>query len=121
MIKNEFRKLNDFESKLLSKLLENPFPGRDEIRDQIKNCRVKMLDIGVDNYGSIEFETDSKSFAQVKQRAPVEARAFENNVPIDVLIHVVDGKIKELEIVKLDGSPIEKIPSPSEFKVTIRE
>lgn len=121
MIKNEYRKLNDFESKLLDRLLENPFPGRDDIRDQIKNCRVKMLDVGVDNYGSIEFETDSKSFAQVNQRVPIEARAFEDKVPIDVLIHVVDGKIKELEILKVDGSSIDKMPSPSEFKVTIRE
>ncbi len=117
-----YKDLNKYERGLLSKLLEKPFPGRDEINKQIKYAKVRVIDEYGDNYGSLEFELQTDLKSPVEQRVPVGGIAHDiDNVPIEILLHVVDGKVKELEIVKADGSAIKAFPSIEEINTKVRQ
>jgi hypothetical protein len=55
--------------------------------------------------------TASDSKADVKNRVPVIGLTKdESGAAIDILLHVVDGKVNELEFVRLDGEPIKGLP-----------
>jgi hypothetical protein len=45
--------------------------------------------------------------ATVNERVPVEAEGWENGVPIDILLHVVDGYLAELEVLRMDSKPLQ--------------
>lgn len=109
-----FRNFTALEQGIIDRLLEKAFPGRDELCEQMKKCLVRTLD--EDN--SVEFlvATDVKS--QVKRRIPVEAEFQDaDGVLVHILLHVVDGKVNELEIYKEDGSSIIENPDPSKLKI----
>lgn len=110
----EFRPLNNTEEQLVESLLEKDFPGRDMLVNQISTSLVREVDAD----GSLSFETRTKTKADVTKRIPVEGE-FEDldGVVIHVLLHVVDGYVKELEIYKEDGSGVIKMPDPSKLKV----
>ena len=113
------RKLKPAESAIIESLLREPFPGRDELRAQIACAQVKPVESYRDNYGSLEFEVAAAPKAPVRVRVPVDAVALDaDGVPIEFLLHVVDGVVKELEVVKADGSPIVKRPEASHLTVT---
>lgn len=121
-MKKNYRELVSKEKAILDRLFENPFPGRDEIVKQIKLSKVRSIDEYKDNYGSIEFRLQVDIKAPVLQRVPVKALAYDvDNVPIEILLHVVDGKVNELEVVKSDGSPIKVFPSAEKFEVKVRK
>lgn len=121
MSKQAYRDLNNYEKEVIGKLLENPFPGRDEIRKQIQRSKVRTIEEYKDNYGSIEFVVQTDLKVPVLQRVPVVGRAYDvDKVPIEMLLHVVDGKVRELEFVKADGSPIKTFPSVEEFVIIVR-
>lgn len=121
MIKKTYRKLNEFEVQVLQKLLECPFPGRDELRQQIKNCKVRTLTEYKDNYGSIEFKDVLGEEAIVKERVPVEGRTKDGGGgPILILLHIIKGKIDELEFVRMDGAPMQGSPNIDTMEVIIR-
>src|SRR5499433_1494128 len=109
-----FRGFTTHEQGIISRLLEEAFPGRDEIGEQMKNCLVRAID----EDKSLEFLVKSDVKAKVKKRIPVEAE-FEDadGVLIHILVHVIDGKVNELEIYKEDRSPIIESPDPSRLKV----
>jgi hypothetical protein len=112
------RTLKPDESAIIERLLQDPFPGRDELREQISRSRVRPVDEYRDDYGSIEFEVEGGPKAKVTQRVPVDARANDSDgVPIEFLLHVVDGIVRELEIYKADGSPIVTRPVASDLQV----
>jgi hypothetical protein len=116
MTKNEhtFRDFTTHEQGIIDRLLEKAFPGRDEICEQMKKCLVRTID----EDESLEFLVQSNVKAKVKRRIPVEAEFQDaDGVLIHLLLHVVDGKVNELEIYKEDGSPIIESPAPSELKV----
>lgn len=113
------RRLRPHESAIMERLLQDPFPGRDELRAQIARSRVKSIDEYQDQYGSIEFEVKTGRKAKVSQRVPVDGRANDvDGVPIEFLLHVVNGTVTELEIYKADGSPILRQPPASELDVS---
>jgi hypothetical protein len=115
------RPISPQESSIIDLLLEGPFLGRDEIRLQLAHARVTPIEEHGDNYGSLEFEVQPGPKALVRERVPVDARALdEDGVPIDYLLHVVDGVVKELEVVKADGSPIRRYPKASDLTVSVR-
>ena len=104
---------------IMERLLELPFPGRDEIRKQVDHAVVR--EIGDHDERSLQFDVEIDVKAPVSQRVPVEATAYdEDGVPIEALLHVVGGVIKELEILKADGSAIRRMPEAQEFQVQIR-
>jgi hypothetical protein len=100
------RSLKANESKVLSKLLSVNFEGCAELREQI-NTATAMPTGDNDNYGSIYLKTKSSRPAIVKSRIPVEAITYDSDgKSIEVLLHVVDGLVNELEIFKSDGSAL---------------
>lgn len=51
-------------------------------------------------------------------RVPAEAWSQDSDgINIDVLLHVVNGRVKELEIYKADLSQIRQLPDPGKFEV----
>jgi hypothetical protein len=112
------RTLKPNERQIIERLLQDPFPGRDELRAQIFKSRVEPIDEYGDEYGSLKFEVEDGPKAKVTQRVPVDARANDSDgVPIEFLLHVVDGLVRELEIYKADGSPIMRHPVASDLQV----
>lgn len=60
--------------------------------------------------------------APVKERVPVEGHTNDiDGAPIELLIHVIDGYINELEVVKLDGSPLLRPVDADKIQVLARE
>ncbi len=117
---NNFRHLSPQEMQLLQTLLQPSFPGRNEIAQQVKHAQARSTE-DQDNYGSIYLKTSFPKKAQVKERVPVEGHIQDSDgVPVEVLLHVVDGYINELEIVKADGSPILQAIKPEGLKVKER-
>lgn len=100
------RPLTVTETKILLKLLEADFPGRDQLFLQTQD--ITATDTGdSDNYGSIYLHTNVVNKADVVQRIPVEAEvADSDNMSINILLHVMDGYLNELEVFKSDGTSI---------------
>jgi uncharacterized protein DUF6984 len=109
---SEFRSLTDHERALLEKLLELHFPGRDELRQQMSSVTAKQVMVD----GTLRLKCDPNPRAPVKCRVPTQGWCPDaDGVRINVLLHVVDGAMRELEIFKDDSSEIRRPPSPSEL------
>jgi hypothetical protein len=108
------RKLNQNEMQLIDRLLEEDFPGRDAISEQIKLALVEQIDAN----GSLKFYVNGNVEAVTKFRIPTEGE-FEDvdGVTIHVLLHVVDGRVNELEIYKDDSSPVIDMPKPKHLRL----
>ena len=112
--KTSYQALTKNEREIIERLLEADFPGRDQIRQQFNNCLVTIID----EYGSLRFDIRSDIKAPVIKRVPIEAEAQDvDGVPIHLLLHVVDGKLTELEIYKDDSSPIAQTPVASKLRL----
>jgi len=113
------RPLKADEASLLKKLLEKDFPGRDQLLDQLQDVLVTELD----DEGSLSLKVGASVPAPVNCRVPVEARYAdmdsdpEAGPHVHVLLHVVDGRMAELEIYKDDSSPIKKRPAAKDLEV----
>lgn len=111
-----FRQPTSTELALIKRLLEAEFPGRDDISAMIINLRVRSIE----SESSLELESDSGITARVVKQVPVEAQAKDQDgFDIHLLLHVVRGRLKELEIFKDDGSAIQQMPDPSTFELII--
>jgi hypothetical protein len=98
---------------LLHKLLEKDFLGRDRLLVQLDGLLVKTID----KEGSFSIMINPLAApAEVKDRVVAEAYYSDadpgsNEGPqVHVLLHVVKGKLAEIEVYKDDGSPIRKPP-----------
>ncbi len=73
----------------------------------------------IDPGGSLELRAANGVTADVVHRVPVEAEYDdEDSVIVHVLLHVVEGRIAELEFYKDDGSAILRRPAPADLRVT---
>jgi hypothetical protein len=112
------RPLTDAELSILNKLLSKDFPSRNELKAQISESSALPTN-DPDNYGSVLLSTKSTVKAQVNERIPVEATVNDTDgVPVNILLHVVDGIVNELEILKVDGSPLKRPISPEDLVLT---
>jgi hypothetical protein len=107
--------------------LAKSFPGRDELLQQLASLTVREID----EEGSLELKVDSSIVAAVQERIATEARYLDSicdndnlpfvhldNLPfVHLLLHVVNGRMVELERYKDDGSPILRPPQPDELIV----
>jgi len=101
-----WRKLTVAEKRVLDRLLSNHFAGRDELTAQVDRATVSRID----REGSLQFRTVGPS-ALVNQRVPVEGRYPDGSddpigPAVNLLLHVVNGRLHELEVYKDDGSDI---------------
>lgn len=108
-----FRSLSELEKELLEKLLGEDFDGRAAIGSQVDGCLVRRID----ESGSLEFKLrPSSPTADVSSRVPVEAEGIDiDGVKIHILVHVVEGKISELEIYREDGQAVKQLPLPRQL------
>lgn len=115
-----YRDLTINENAILNVLFEKDFPGRDDLLRQVKQSKVKTIREYNDNWGSLEFQVDTDIIAKTDSRVPVQAMSNDiDGIPIQLFLHVVNGKIDELEIVKADNSPIIHFPKITNFKVSL--
>jgi len=91
---NSLRPLKLHERELLERLLEPEFPGRDELRCQMGTVMARQIF----EDGTLELRCSACQPAPVKCRVPTEGecRDVDGGV-IQVLLHVVDGVMHELE------------------------
>jgi hypothetical protein len=114
---NTGRLLNDYETMILSRLLQCEFEGRDSIASQLRSARARPID----DSGSIEIMANLGPAADVATRVPVEAQCLDvDGVPISIMLFVANGFINELEFSKADGSAIKKMPDPEALDVFAR-
>jgi hypothetical protein len=111
-----FRIPTDQELSWLKRLLDADFPGKYELAVMLTDCEVKILD----EYGSLEIRPNVDGNAPVVKSVPVEAEATDTDgMTIHLLLHVFQGRPKELDIYKDDGSLIKSIPPASSFEVIV--
>jgi hypothetical protein len=111
-----FRPLSDPEGELLSILLGADFPGRDALKKQVAVALVREID---DN-GSLEFARSDQTPAEVMRRIPVEAELDDSDgVTIHLLLHVVDGLVKELEVYRDDSGPVQRTLTPQDLRLMV--
>lgn len=106
---NSFRLPSDVERALIAELIAAEFPGRTEVVNQLRQCVVRLID----EEGSLELRIPSHAVAApVRRRIPTELYGPDaDGVQVSVLLHVVDGICREIEIYKVDGTTIRQLPS----------
>ncbi|EPE97327.1 DUF6984 family protein [Rhizobium grahamii] len=105
-----WRPLTPNERRLVEKLLSREFAGCEALRLQLETARVSAID----KEGSLQFRVSGPP-AAVAFRVPTEGYYFDKSgvdfrPAVNVLLHIVDGKLHELEVYKDDGSPVELLP-----------
>lgn len=100
--------------RILGRLMEASFPGRDELAQQAKLMLVRPAD----DEGCLLFATPPAPAAQVVHPVPVEAEAEDlDGVTYHVLLFVVDGYMKELEMWREDGRSLQAPIDPEALRV----
>ncbi len=113
------RDLSPDESSVVELLLSADFPGAVELREQAKWSRIGLQDHG--GVVTIGFApTGDHPVAPVEQRIPVEAEANDQDgMTIHLLLHVVGGMLREIEIFREDSAPIRRFPSTGDLKLLV--
>lgn len=112
------RRLTTVEREYLLRLLELDFPGRTELLSQVPSCLARTISRVGDHKGTIELHPQRTPPAPVRMRVPVTATApDEDGLPIVFLLHVQNGLLRELEVLRDDGQPIVRLPEPEELRV----
>ncbi|HLM86866.1 MAG TPA: hypothetical protein VK272_11830 [Solirubrobacteraceae bacterium] len=96
--------------------MSTEFSGRDAVAEQVAVASVREID---DN-GSLEFAPSDKTPAEVVRRIPVEAELDDSDgVTIHVLLHVVDGFLKELEVYRDDSGRVQRVLAPGDLRLMV--
>ena len=110
---SSYRALSSWEKGLIQRLLSSPFPGRDELLNQVENVAASPIHedgTPLDENGSLYLKSSSPVKASVRTRVPAEGEAQDiDNVTIHYLLHVVEGRIEQLEIFKEDLSKVSSL------------
>lgn len=102
-----FREIRAEEATLLERLLVREFPGSAELREQLRTISVAEIDAD----GSLRLSTRASIRAAVSRRIPVEASYVDRDgVRVHLLLHVVDGYLDELEVLRADSASIMNRP-----------
>jgi hypothetical protein len=103
-MENEFQEPTPWQAELMARMASVDIPSIEAIRSQLQSAKTRV----VDNDGS--FQTDCHGPPWVSApRVPIEARYEDlDGIPIDILMHVIDGAVHEFEIYKVDGGTVPK-------------
>jgi len=116
-----YHPLTNWERRMILRLLESPFPGRDALLTQLDDttgCSVHEDGTPLDESGTVYLKCASAVKASVKARIPTEGEALDTDgVIIHYLLHVVDGRMNELEVFKEDSSRVLRHAGPEDLKV----
>jgi hypothetical protein len=112
------RRLSDPEQAALAVLLAESFRGSEALRRQAEVVRVHQeCTCGCGSIGLV-VARDQTIRAEVSERIPVEGRSTasaDDGAPVEVLLHVVDGYLNELEVVPYSESV--RFPDPRTLTV----
>ena len=109
-----FREMNIWERRLVDKLLEIPFPGSRDLAIQLRDSLV----CSIDENGSVDFLVSTKKKVSVHNPIPVEAEAEDSDgITIHLLLHVIDGIARGIEVYKEDSSDVIKFPDPTALRL----
>jgi hypothetical protein len=113
----DLRRPTEAEKALIDALLGAEFPGNEALRKQLEAALVKTLD----EDGGLEISPPLGSLpAVVKRRIPDEAETDDiDGVPIHLLLHVVDGFARELELFREDGKTVRRQPRPESLRLLV--
>lgn len=113
------RQLTSIEKKALAQLMAPDFPGKKEVAAQVAECRVHVQE----ENGSIEFHVNPHlPLADVQARVVTEGEYKDDDeVTVHVLLHVVEGRINQMEIYKEDNSRIGKTPGDACMNVNVND
>ena len=107
-VETTFRQLQANEMRLLEKLLDHEFPGRDVLRVQLSSVTARQID----ENGSLELSYGGASLADMVMACPTEGTCTDiDGGEIAVLLHVKNGRMCLLEMFKEDGSAILRAPT----------
>lgn len=110
--------MTEVERQMVFKLLEGPIPGRDILLRQIPRCLVKLWP---DGSGSFEIECESTERADTEDHYVAVAWDKDTDgTPIEILLHVVQGKLKDLEIVTFSEKIVKKKLNPADWKLACK-
>jgi hypothetical protein len=100
-------------------LMSESFPGSDELLKQLDGIVARQ----VFEDGTLDLRVaEAAPRAHVPVRVPVEAQTSDaDGTGILILLHVVDGRLNELEVVKGDDTPIAQQPTASLISVRVRK
>jgi hypothetical protein len=117
MTTEDTRELTQYERRVANALLDTKFPGSEVLKKQFDYATARLM-VTDDNYGSIVLTTKGSEPANIKLRVPVTALTRdESGGPVEILLHVVNGFVHELEFVRLDGKPMVGLPRLDILKV----
>ena len=109
----DWRDLRPEERELIERMLSEPFAGRDELLAQLSGAKAKTID----EDRCLSFQITSTVRADLPIRVPVTARsADEDGMFLEINIHVVDGRLHELELWRGDLAPVQRLPRASDLE-----
>ncbi len=113
------RTLAPAEREVISLLLSEDFPGRDELIGQIVHVRCRTID----DEGSLELHVLADvPRASVTARVATEGHMVDTDgMVVHVLLHVVDGFMSELEVYRDDGTSPRRRLDPNELHLGYAE
>lgn len=111
----EIRNPSPREGSLLRALLSISFAGRDELAHQLDAITVRSIDTN----GSIALRVSANvPSARVRVRTPVEGVwPDEDGTLVHAILHVVDGYLNELELLREDSGNIQRAEVPGDLKL----
>lgn len=116
MTDQQAREMTANERRLIARLLETPFPGSDAVAEQLQTCLV----VPVGSNGTLDFLIETGPKAEVRNSVPVEAEAEDiDGTTIHLLLHVIEGIARGIEVYKEDSSQVIKMPKPSDLRIFI--
>lgn len=124
MIDTDFRPLADFERKLLLRLCDQEFVGREETLKQIEGLEAMQVDEH-GALGCLEFRVKSPIRIPKKFGCPVEGVFYDEirasnpdeRIPIELFLHVVEGQLDRLEVVSHIHDEIRRYPDLGRIKL----
>ena len=114
-----FRQLSKRQRRIVEKLLETEFPGRDAPREQITSVTAKQIE----EDGTLTLRCASGPPSRTRRTLAVEGKCKDaDGMIISVMLHVDrNGFMNMLEIYKYDMSPIINPPSADDLVVLVPE
>jgi hypothetical protein len=105
-IEKTHRPLGPREEEILHRLLSVPFPGREELLAQLPQTWVSGTCACGCPSVALTVNRPQVGRAPVRRRIPIEGRTRDSDgTPVEVLLHVRDGYLSELEIYRVDSKP----------------
>lgn len=111
---------NERIARILLRLLAVDFPGSHALQAQAAVAHFSPLVPGDAGDPSLSIEVGAATLADVDNRIPVEGTAVDSDgMLMHFLVHVVDGKLNELEVYRLDLGPVLQLPEPDHVRTEV--